>query len=186
MATYLSGLVGGRGHPGGEPLRVEGERLFPARRRRVGAGDASRRLRRRCVGDALVESRGSAEQVESRELVEGHLGGDTAVGRGKAEEIAVECNIEISEAELVDLTELAYGDKYRGILPSAGGCDEFIRLLVCRRAVKPVVLQNRFYAEQSYDVRLRKFCTEHGVTYQSFWTLTANPDLLAAPALAFT
>lgn len=89
-ATYLSGLVGGRGHPGGDPLRVEGERLFPARRRRVGAGDASRRLRRRCVGDALVESRGSAEQVESRELVEGHLGGDTAVGRGKAEEIAVE------------------------------------------------------------------------------------------------
>lgn len=42
-ATYLSGLVGGRGHPGGDPLRVEGERLFPARRRRVGAGDASRR-----------------------------------------------------------------------------------------------------------------------------------------------
>ena len=65
-ATYLSGLVGGRGHPGGDPLRVEGERLFPARRRRVGAGDASRRLRRRCVGDALVESRGSAEQVKSR------------------------------------------------------------------------------------------------------------------------
>lgn len=68
------------------PLRVEGERLF-TRRRRVGAGDASRRLRRLGVRRARVESRGSTEQVHRRQLAEGHLGGDAAVGRGKAEEI---------------------------------------------------------------------------------------------------
>ena len=38
-----------------------------------------------------------------------------------AEEIAQECDIEIKEEELIDLTELAYGDTWRGMLPSAGG-----------------------------------------------------------------
>ena len=45
--------------------------------------------------------------------------------------------------------------------------------------VKPAVLQNRFYAETDYDVDLRAFCREQKITYQSFWTLTANPHLLA-------
>ena len=44
--------------------------------------------------------------------------------------------------------------------------------------VKPTILQNRFYADSDYDVDLRAFCTRHGITYQSFWTLTANPHLL--------
>ncbi|OSM07224.1 aldo/keto reductase family protein [Magnetofaba australis] len=44
--------------------------------------------------------------------------------------------------------------------------------------VKPAILQNRFYDKSGYDVELRAFCREHGVTYQSFWTLTANPHIL--------
>lgn len=44
--------------------------------------------------------------------------------------------------------------------------------------MKPTVLQNRFYKDSGYDVELRKFCRDNGVTYQSFWTLTANPDIL--------
>jgi diketogulonate reductase-like aldo/keto reductase len=44
--------------------------------------------------------------------------------------------------------------------------------------LKPTVLQNRFYADSGYDIELRKFCLLHGVTYQSFWTLSANPHLL--------
>jgi diketogulonate reductase-like aldo/keto reductase len=44
---------------------------------------------------------------------------------------------------------------------------------------KPAVLQNRFYAETGYDRALRGFCREHGVVYQSFWTLSANPQVLA-------
>lgn len=49
--------------------------------------------------------------------------------------------------------------------------------------VKPWVLQNRFYAETGYDRELRGFCRAHGVVYQSFWTLSANPDQLARPEL---
>jgi diketogulonate reductase-like aldo/keto reductase len=49
--------------------------------------------------------------------------------------------------------------------------------------VKPAVLQNRFYAQTGYDRQLRDFCREHAIIYQSFWTLTANPQLLAADAV---
>ena len=45
--------------------------------------------------------------------------------------------------------------------------------------VKPSVVQNRFYAETHYDEGIRSFCREHGIIYQSFWTLSANPDVLA-------
>lgn len=45
--------------------------------------------------------------------------------------------------------------------------------------VKPAVLQNRFYAETGYDKPIRAFCRQHAIVYQSFWTLTANPKLLA-------
>ena len=44
--------------------------------------------------------------------------------------------------------------------------------------VKPAVVQNRFYADMDYDVDIRAFCREHGIVYQSFWTLTANPHVL--------
>ncbi|CAE8678899.1 unnamed protein product [Polarella glacialis] len=46
--------------------------------------------------------------------------------------------------------------------------------------VKPKVLQNRFYKDSGYDSQLRAFCLENGVTYQTFWTLSANPNVLKA------
>ncbi|KAK0284699.1 hypothetical protein LTR91_011074 [Friedmanniomyces endolithicus] len=45
-------------------------------------------------------------------------------------------------------------------------------------SVKPTVVQNRFYRDTGYDREIRAFCKDKGMTYQSFWTLTANPDLL--------
>lgn len=44
--------------------------------------------------------------------------------------------------------------------------------------VKPAVVQNRFYEDTLFDVSLRAFCRDHQIVYQSFWTLTANPDLV--------
>lgn len=49
--------------------------------------------------------------------------------------------------------------------------------------VKPAVVQNRFYQATEYDRDLRHWCSAHGVLYQSFWTLTANPHLLASSVL---
>lgn len=46
--------------------------------------------------------------------------------------------------------------------------------------VKPAVLQNRFYAQTGYDSDLRRWCADHDIIYQSFWTLTANAHLLSS------
>lgn len=45
--------------------------------------------------------------------------------------------------------------------------------------VKPAVVQNRFYADTNYDRGIRAYCDQHQISYQSFWTLSANPQLLA-------
>lgn len=42
--------------------------------------------------------------------------------------------------------------------------------------IKFKVVQNRFYADSGHDSQIRAFCKEHDIEYQSFWTLTANPD----------
>jgi diketogulonate reductase-like aldo/keto reductase len=47
--------------------------------------------------------------------------------------------------------------------------------------VKPLVVQNRFYEKTRYDQDIRSFCRARGMLYQSFWTLTANPKVLAHP-----
>jgi diketogulonate reductase-like aldo/keto reductase len=44
--------------------------------------------------------------------------------------------------------------------------------------IKPAIVQNRFYAETDYDIEIRAFCLDHAMSYQSFWTLSANPQLL--------
>lgn len=64
-------------------------------------------------------------------------------------------------------------------------CYELDRLeALCRNArIKPAVIQNRFYAKTHYDREIRAFCRECGILYQSFWTLTANPEVLAHPSL---
>ncbi len=60
--------------------------------------------------------------------------------------------------------------------------DELHQLWQAAR-IKPTVLQNRFYRPSGYDVSLRAFCRAQAISYQSFWTLTANAHLLAHPAL---
>jgi diketogulonate reductase-like aldo/keto reductase len=49
--------------------------------------------------------------------------------------------------------------------------------------IKPSVVQNRFYADTRYDREIRAFCREQQIIYQCFWTLTANPRVLADAAI---
>jgi len=58
-----------------------------------------------------------------------------------------------------------------------------LRRLYDAARIKPSVVQNRFHAESGYDRDIRVFCRAHDITYQSFWTLTANPQLLASNAV---
>ena len=48
-----------------------------------------------------------------------------------------------------------------------------------RARIKPAVVQNRFYAQTGHDRDLRDICRRRGILYQGFWTLTANPAILA-------
>ncbi|KAL2849773.1 NADP-dependent oxidoreductase domain-containing protein [Aspergillus pseudodeflectus] len=53
--------------------------------------------------------------------------------------------------------------------------------------VKPAVVQNRFYGGTQFDVPLRAYCRERQLVYQSFWTLTANPELVQSrPVLSLS
>lgn len=57
---------------------------------------------------------------------------------------------------------------------------EVINALYTDAEVKPAVVQNRFYPHTGYDADLRRWCALYGVIYQCFWTLTANPHILAS------
>ncbi len=57
---------------------------------------------------------------------------------------------------------------------------ELLAFLFEQSEIKPRLIQNRFYADTGYDVEIRDFCTQHAMIYQSFWTLTANPQILAS------
>jgi diketogulonate reductase-like aldo/keto reductase len=61
--------------------------------------------------------------------------------------------------------------------------NEFFKELYQKSKVKPRFLQNRFYQKSAYDKELREFCRSNSVSYQSFWTLTANPHLLESRTL---
>jgi len=55
---------------------------------------------------------------------------------------------------------------------------------LCRNArIMPALIQNSFYAKTHYDRDIRAFCKESGIVYESFWTLTANPEVLAATGM---
>ena len=70
-----------------------------------------------------------------------------------------------------------------GVVRQIGICNcydlDALTALYQQAQVKPVVVQNRFYAESGYDRGIRRFCGERQIIYQSFWTLTANRHLLS-------
>jgi len=55
---------------------------------------------------------------------------------------------------------------------------ESLQALHAAARIKPSVVQNRFYDQTGYDREIRAFCRSNRITYQSFWTLTANPHIL--------
>lgn len=50
--------------------------------------------------------------------------------------------------------------------------------------IKPSYVQNRCFAKTGWDQSVRKFCTEHGMTYQGFSLLTANAQVFRQPSFS--
>jgi len=55
--------------------------------------------------------------------------------------------------------------------------------LLQKARVKPMVVQNRCFANRGWDRDVRTRCAAHGVMYQGFSLLTANPGVLLHPAV---
>ena len=47
--------------------------------------------------------------------------------------------------------------------------------------VKPAVVQNRCFANRGWDRQVRQICRTHGIMYQGFSLLTANPSVVHHP-----
>ncbi|KDN38615.1 hypothetical protein RSAG8_09402, partial [Rhizoctonia solani AG-8 WAC10335] len=45
------------------------------------------------------------------------------------------------------------------------------------------VVQNRWYEGNAWDVQVHKYCLDHGIVYESFWTLTGSPSLFRHPLI---
>lgn len=55
---------------------------------------------------------------------------------------------------------------------------DVLKYLYNNTKIKPAIVQNRFYAQAFYDKKIRRFCLENEIFYQSFWSLTANPHIV--------
>ncbi|MDZ4783129.1 MAG: aldo/keto reductase [Planctomycetia bacterium] len=57
--------------------------------------------------------------------------------------------------------------------------------LLCQQArIRPSFVQNRCFAVRGWDHDVRAFCADNRIVYQGFSLLTANRNVLAAPAIA--
>jgi len=58
---------------------------------------------------------------------------------------------------------------------------EQLNLLIAKASIKPMVVQNRCYANRGWDREVRAICRDHGITYQGFSLLTANRNVVRHP-----
>ncbi|HEY4182548.1 MAG TPA: aldo/keto reductase [Kofleriaceae bacterium] len=56
--------------------------------------------------------------------------------------------------------------------------------LIAFAAIQPAFVQNRTYAERSWDSRVRELCSSNDIVYQGFSLLTANRQVLANAKVA--
>jgi diketogulonate reductase-like aldo/keto reductase len=60
---------------------------------------------------------------------------------------------------------------------------EQLRLLCHGARIRPRFVQNRCYASEGWDGRVRQFCAANGLIYQGFSLLTANRQAMARPEM---
>jgi diketogulonate reductase-like aldo/keto reductase len=56
-----------------------------------------------------------------------------------------------------------------------------LELLLAHAKMKPAFVQNRCYARRRWDAGVRAVCAAHGIRYQGFSLLTANPEVTRHP-----
>jgi len=56
-----------------------------------------------------------------------------------------------------------------------------LAMLIEKADIKPMTVQNRCFANRGWDRQIRELCRAHGIMYQGFSLLTANPYVLEIP-----
>jgi ADP-sugar diphosphatase len=69
------------------------------------------------------------------EIPAGMIDASNNFGGVAATEIKEELGLTIPQADLFDLTDFVYQKTQRGVYPSAGGCDEFIRVFLYEKTI---------------------------------------------------
>lgn len=118
------------------------------------------------------------------ELPAGMLDGSGAFAGVAAKEMEEETGIILGEGDLVDLTKLAQkgGKPTRGMYPSAGGCDEFLRLMYHER----MVTRSELDAMRGKQTGLRKegeVITLELVPYADLWQVCSDAKALSSMLL---
>nr|KAJ3421366.1 hypothetical protein HK105_003757 [Polyrhizophydium stewartii] len=138
-----------------------------------------------------VQPRLPVALLEDPALPAGMLDGDSNFAGVAAKELEEECGIRMTAEDLVDLTSfrtLDEGDDEgagvdeTGLFPSAGGCDEFIRLFLCEKRL-PLAqireLEGREAGLRDEGERIRVKL----VRLRDLWRSTRDMKALAALAL---
>jgi diketogulonate reductase-like aldo/keto reductase len=58
-----------------------------------------------------------------------------------------------------------------------------LAMLIESATIKPMAVQNRCFANRGWDHQVREICRAHGIMYQGFSLLTANPYVLRHPGV---
>lgn len=124
------------------------------------------------------QSRVPIGAFEFTEIPAGMLDADNNFSGVAAKELAEETGIVIKEEDLINLTKLAYGDKYPGMYPTAGGSDEFISLFLYNAEMSEEELkklENRLGGVDEHEVI-------HLAVYplDELWKITSDGKTLAA------
>ena len=96
-----------------------------------------------------------------------------------AQEMKEETGLDLQASELVDLTALAYGPDCPGLVPSAGGCDETIRLFLYRKSVTAEELA-ALEGKCTGCAEEREQITLSVVPLASLWQVSPDAKTLAA------
>ncbi|MBT4921929.1 MAG: aldo/keto reductase [Rickettsiales bacterium] len=72
----------------------------------------------------------------------------------------------------------------KGVVKSIGISNvnyQQLKMLIDQAEIKPMIVQNRCYANKGWDKQIRELCKKHSIAYQGFSLLTANPDIVSHP-----
>jgi len=118
-------------------------------------------------------------QPRNMALPAGMLDGNGDFSGAMAREMEEETGIKCDAANLVDMTALAYGEKFEGMYPSVGACDEFIRLFLFRRVMPQrdiAALEGRLMGLREENEKIQ-LCL---VPLKDLWQLSSDSKALCA------